>query len=567
MRIALLAVLVVASIACTATPGPAAPQASGETAPTASRTQTLVLATRSELDTLTGKALGSRGGVGDSSARRLFNADFALLDERGAARPYLAEALPQLNTETWRLLPEGRMETTYRLKPGLTWHDGAAVSAQDFVFAWRVYATPQFGVAASAPISHMEEVAATDERTVVIRWRRLFPEADALQAEDFQALPRHLLEAAFEQDTPDAFMSRTFWSTEYVGLGPYRADRWEPGAFLEAVAFDHHVLGKPRISRVQLRFIGDSNAVMANLLAGEVHVTLPYTIYTTQTTVLRREWSANGGTVIVVPAGWRKAEVQHRPEYANPRAILDVRVRAALAYALDKDALNDSLFEGQGFLADVMIPSTKDYYPIVERAITKYPHDPRRSEQLLIEAGYTRGPDGFFGGRGEGRLAIELRANTSADLQLEMSIMAGQWRAAGIDIKEAPVSLTQARDGQFRATFPGMYTGGGGFGEAGLANFITSAISGPENRWGASNRGGYSNPEYDRWFEAFSTTLDRAERSQQIAQMARIFTEDVAAISIHFSPNVIARASALRGPAAFAPESLPTWNIYEWELG
>jgi peptide/nickel transport system substrate-binding protein len=567
MRIGLLGLLVMASVACAPAGGTTAPQAGGDAPPAPARAQTLALATRSELDTLTGKALGSRGGVGDSSARRLFNADFAILDERGTARPYLAEALPTLNTDTWRLLPDGRMETTYRLKPAISWHDGVSLSAQDYVFAWRVYATPAFGVAASTPVSHIEDVIAPDQRTVVIRWRRLYPEADALQAEDFQALPRHLLEAAFEQDMPDAFMSRPFWSTEYVGLGPYRAARWEPGSFLEAVAFDGHILGRPRINRVQLRFIGDSNTVMANLLAGEVHVTLPYTIYTTQATVLRREWSASGGTVIVVPAGWRKAEPQHRPEYANPRAILDVRVRAALAHALDKDALNESLFEGQGFLADVMIPPTKDYYPLLERVIRKYPLDPRRSEQLMADAGFARGGDGFYAGRGEGRIAIELRANLSADLQLEMSTMAGQWRDAGFDIRESPVSLTQARDGQFRATFPGMYNGGGGFGEAGLATFVSSAISGPENRWGGGNRLGYSNAEYDGWFEAFSTTLDRSERSQQIAQMTRIFTEDVAAISLHFSPNVIARAGALRGPAAFSPESLPTWNVHEWELG
>jgi ABC-type transport system substrate-binding protein len=182
----------------------------------------------------------------------------------------------------------------------------------------------------------------------------------------------------------------------------------------------------------------------------------------------------------------------------------------------------------------------------------------------MAEVGYARAGDGLFAGRADGRLAIELRANSTADLQLEMSVMAGQWRAVGFDIREAPVPLAQARDGQFRSTFPGMYTGGGGFGEVGLGNFVSSAISGPDNRWGTSNRGGYANPEYDRAFAGFSTTLERSERSQQIAQMARIFTEDVAAISLHFSPNIIARAAGLQGPAAFAPESLPTWNIYEW---
>jgi peptide/nickel transport system substrate-binding protein len=69
------------------------------------------------------------------------------------------------------------METTYHLKPNLTWHDGAPLSAEDFVFAWKVYSTPEFGVATSPPIGLMEEVVAPDARTLLIRWRQPYPDA------------------------------------------------------------------------------------------------------------------------------------------------------------------------------------------------------------------------------------------------------------------------------------------------------------------------------------------------------------------------------------------------------
>jgi ABC-type transport system substrate-binding protein len=75
-----------------------------------------------------------------------------LNDDRESPTPYLAEALPTANTDTWRILPDGRMETIYRLRPSLTWHDGAPLTAADFVFAWRVYATPELGQGAS-PLS------------------------------------------------------------------------------------------------------------------------------------------------------------------------------------------------------------------------------------------------------------------------------------------------------------------------------------------------------------------------------------------------------------------------------
>src|SRR5438477_6437978 len=91
-------------------------------------------------------AAGGATGVFESSAGFLFNATFALLDERGHESPYLAESLPQLDTDTWKVFPDGTMETTYRLRPNVTWHDGAPLTAEDFVFAWQVFATPDYGV-------------------------------------------------------------------------------------------------------------------------------------------------------------------------------------------------------------------------------------------------------------------------------------------------------------------------------------------------------------------------------------------------------------------------------------
>ena len=54
------------------------------------------------------------------------------------------------------------METTYRLRPNLTWHDGAPLTAEDFVFSWRVYANPDLGLSSHAPIPAISEVTAID---------------------------------------------------------------------------------------------------------------------------------------------------------------------------------------------------------------------------------------------------------------------------------------------------------------------------------------------------------------------------------------------------------------------
>ncbi|MBM2813114.1 MAG: Bacterial extracellular solute-binding protein, family 5 Middle, partial [Chloroflexi bacterium] len=66
---------------------------------------------------------------------RPWSAFLELIDDDGNPHPYLAEALPTLNTDTWKVFPDGKMETRYRLKPNLTWHDGKPLTAADFAFS------------------------------------------------------------------------------------------------------------------------------------------------------------------------------------------------------------------------------------------------------------------------------------------------------------------------------------------------------------------------------------------------------------------------------------------------
>src|ERR1041385_953066 len=119
------------------------------------------------------------------------------------------------------------METTYRLRR-TTWHDGAPLTAADFLFSWRVYATPEFGHTRLAPTSEMEEVLAPAADTLVIRWRRPFPDANQMQADMLPALPAHILGEPFGRMSPDAFMGHPYWKMEYVGLGAYQVQHWEP---------------------------------------------------------------------------------------------------------------------------------------------------------------------------------------------------------------------------------------------------------------------------------------------------------------------------------------------------
>jgi ABC-type transport system substrate-binding protein len=111
-----------------------------------------------------------------------------------------------------------------------------------------------------------------------------------------------------------------------------------------------------------------------------------------------------------------------------------------------------------------------------------------------------------------------------------------------------------------------MQTGGGGAGERGMDEYVTSAISGPDNRWTGRNRGGWSNREFDRLFEAYSTTLDRSERIQRIVELQRIQSEELPVIPHFYNLQITPHVAALRGPLArVVPDAAQEiFNIHEW---
>ncbi len=556
---------VISLVACAPATGPAGGGGGAQQdAPRPTIQRTLVIALRGEPP-----SLATKPAVFFANSLRpplnLFNATLDFTDEREIPFPYLADAIPQLNTDTWRLFPDGRMETTYRLKSNLTWQDRTPLSSEDFAFAWRVYATPQLGTASSPPIGFMEEVVAPDPNTVVIRWKQ--PYADAANLRDeFQALPRHILQEPFQTMDPVAFSGLPYWAMEYVGLGPYKLDRWEPGAFIEASAFDGYVLGRPKIDRVRLMVLSDPNAALVNVLAGEVHYVGEYVFADDHGATLEREWSGNqGGSVLYAPTALRTSVFQLRPDYADPQGILDIRVRRAIAHGIDPELANDALNGGKGIVTSTLSSPRVDFYSEIERVITRYPYDPRRTQQLMEEAGFVKGQDGFFAARDGAPFRLGVWSSSGTKNEQENAVIADTLRKAGIDANRNVFSAAQLADAQARTLIPGLSTRGQA--TKPLDAYTTAQIPRPENRWTGENRAGWASADYDRAFDAFSRSLDRTERIRQTAEMERLFTENLPAVPHWFNPSVTAYVGNLKGPVARQTPDSPTamFHIHQWE--
>jgi peptide/nickel transport system substrate-binding protein len=283
--------------------------------------------------------------------------------------------------------------------------------------------------------------------------------------------------------------------------------------------------------------------------------------------VLQQDWVPSGkGMLRDCPVATNSSAIQFRPEYQKTPALLDLRVRRALAHAIDREAIHEVIYDGQGHFADTFVAPEAPDFAAVDRVITRYPYDPRRTEQLLTEAGLSRDRDGLFVTRSGERFRPDYWVTAGAQSERIAAIVAETWRRAGIDAQPFVLSLAAGRDNEVRATFPGMTQVGLSSSEDAIEGFVTTQVGTAANRWRGANRGGWEYEEVDRLWAAFNTSLDPRERSRQFADIARIISEQLPVLT--YNPNLRWRVhvSALSGPGPNPPTTLAQWNIHEWEL-
>ncbi len=520
-------------------------------APGLDDTRTLVIAMRTEPKVFLNAALNpSHVGNTPDAPWQLFHAALTMGDERGTPQLQLAEEFPQLGTDSWKVFPDGRMETTWRLRPNLTWHDGAPLVAEDFVLSAQFM--KMLGQSSGA-VPAIEEASAPDSRTLVLWYKA--PTAVAGQTA-LQSIPHHLLGAQLEQmegrDPVDLF-GLPYWTTEFKGLGPYRLERWEHGAFITGVAFPGYVNGKPRIARIQLVWISDANTAASNLLSGTVHLATDLSLVFEQVSVLRREWAAKQttGNILLGTAKTVYIQMQYRPEHVNPRAILDARFRQAIAHAIDKQAIVDAVLEGEPGIADTLRPKEEESYAELDRVLAKHPFDLRRTDQLLTEMGFAKDAEGFYG-QGGARLVTSLTPR--GDYLREALVLSDGWKRAGLDVPIRTLSAAEQLDSAFSRTYPALS----------IIQFQIDAYPFQPFVTGVSpNVGGFSDPEVDRLSSIYASSLDRQERNQTLIQGMKYLSDQAVYFPLYYGYDVIAHTGSLAGPRS-GIKKYAMWRVEEW---
>jgi peptide/nickel transport system substrate-binding protein len=550
--LALIALL--ALTACTA-PSPTAPASrpqAGDAPAQPAAPQTRKQLTLAVMEDVTGLWGNSADVVSE-----LYLGGLVALDPDHKPRAQLAEAVPTQENGLWKVFPDGRMELTWVLREGVRWHDGTPLTAQDVVFsALAPIEFPDLMLRANNITAAIDTIQARDDRTVVATFKTPHARADWLFSHQI-GLPfaRHLVEETYRTNR-EGVMNLRYWSTEMVGSGPYVVREFVAGSHLELAAFDGYVLGRPRVDRVTVRFIPDPNTLMANLLAGTVDFTIGSGLSISQA----RQ----------VVSGWREGKIVSGPpasSYAaypqfvdpDPPLLANVQFRRALAHAVDRKEMVETLQDGLGTPAHLLIADKGVDYDAIAPRVERYEYDLRRSAQLLTDLGLMRGSDGMFRDAANQEIPLQMWAG-EADESLTLATVeylrhAGLAASSRIIPRNADASVMPSRPALQMAKLQTTLD----------TRFLSSQTPLPSNNFRGANRSRYQNPALDTLLDGYFAEVRPAEQTRLLGEIVKHIAENVVVIHLYY--DVVPQIASNRVQNLTPRSTLSqTWNSHLWDL-
>jgi peptide/nickel transport system substrate-binding protein len=481
--------------------------------------------------------------------------------------PVLAEELPSVKKGTWKIDTQKKtMITVYKLRPGLTWHDGKPYTSKDFEFGWQIAKHPEFPMPDRLVPELISKIETPDDRTIVIHWNDLYNEAYAIQYTHVRAFPRHLLQEAFTAGDMKAFANLPFWNKNFVGVGPYRVVGWDAGTRMELEAFKDFTLGRPKIERVTYKTVEDTNTNLAAVLAGEVDLCMRSTISFDGAMILREQWEKPGkGKIYISPASWSWLNLSRDNPWFS-----DVKVRRALLHAIDREAMVQNLFKGEKVVSHVPLSRVRKSYKKALAAATLYKYEPETAKKLLAEAGWKPGSDGVLvNSKGE-RMEFEFRVTAERrDHEQAQAIVADYWKKVGVrtNIKNLPNRLLNAAENRNR--WPGAFIGTHNVTvEEWQERFHTKNIPSAENKFALENVSGWNDPRKDAILDELNSIVTPARSEQLQLEFIKMFSEALPHLPLYYSPEVLVAKKGLTGITPrqeSGGQNSSSWNMYQWD--
>jgi peptide/nickel transport system substrate-binding protein len=422
--------------------------------------------------------------------------------------------------KSWKVSPD-KKTVTFKLIEGAKWSDGQPITSNDVKYSLDVLGGE--GLIFSGYTDNITSIDTPDDQTVVIHTSQ--PDARIVGGLFIYMIPEHVYGKIPVKQLTKSYQPKL----PMVGSGPYVVTEFTRSRIVTMERNPNFRGAKPKYDEIQFIKYGTNDAVVRALKLGEID-----TIMEVEPTSFNQLENADkiesvrSSSPSFTELAFNLCSRANCPEAKFNPAVQDRAVRQAVAYAVDRDRVNEISSRGTSFVGHGLLPAYyKTWYT---KPADDYPYDPDKANQLLDDAGYTRDGDGVRQ-KGDTKLSFDLfvRSESPSDIQAA-KVVAEQARKVGVEFNVEVVSVdklteitTRKVNGKPAPEFDSFIWGWGGdpYDPSALLKLITTA------EIGNNSDSFYSNAEYDQLFKQQTGEFDAAKRKELVRQMIALAQRDL----------------------------------------
>ena len=473
-------------------------------------------------------------------------------DERSRPHP---DALRELPTVENGDVSKDGLTLKYKLRPNIYFHDGVQVTCRDLKFTWQAVMNPANNDITQDGYRDIKSIDCSDPLVTVVHMKKVYaPFLQQLWGVNGNApiLPAHLLETV--NDSAGSF-NRAPYQAAPIGSGPFTFVRWDRGSQVVLKAFDRYFLGKPKLDEVVFKIFPDENTTVNEIKTHEIDMAIHVG------TNLWPELQNIPGTVVGSPPVFTFDHIDF--DLKKP-LFQDVRVRRALAMALDRKTILAKIAHGLGDLTDTALSPQTSWAWTADTA--HYDYDLPKANALLDEAGWKVGPDGIRVKNGR-RLAFTYSTQTESFTGKAVESFVQQaWHAVGAAVSIKNFGTAQFFDNTQSGILQGGHYDVAGFAWGGAADPDDSSIYSAHNMAPRAQNALF-------WDDKIATaamddelsTVDRARRARDFKIEQQRFASEVPSIVLYYRREPEIYNSDLKGYTA-SPVISPFWNPHQYSI-
>ncbi len=495
-------------------------------------------------------------GAKDADGCCLFYEALYRYDMDGNPVPLLAAEIP--TRANGGVAADGR-STTWKLKAGVTWHDGKPFTADDVVFTWRYAMDPATAAVSSSSYERVKAVEKVDALTVRFVFEGPSPAWE--RGANVPIVPRHVFEPYFGAKSREAPAN-----LKPVGTGPYRFVEFKPGDLLRGeINPSYHQPNKPHFDAIEIKGGGDpTSAARAVLQTGEYDFAWNLQM---EDEVLKRLEGGGKGRVEFSPSGnveftmfqfadpWTEVDGERAHPKSRHPVLNDPAVRQALALLLDRKAMQDFVYGRTGVATANFINNP----PRFNSPNTRAEFSIEKANAVLDAAGWKKGADGLRekGGR---KLKFVFQTSINPVRQKVQAVWKQACAKAGIELELKSVAAAVFFSGdvgnpdtadKFWADLEMLGIAGRGPDPILLMlRYASWEIASKANKWQGRNVSRWVNAEFDKLYNEAEAELDPAKRVAMLIRMNDMLCNDHIVLPIAYRPLVSGVARNLVAPVS-----------------